>query len=192
MSTPVDTKDQDRVLLIAVVQWEGDGIDDVSRNGGTVKTSKIRVRQTDLFNDGCDKDLREIPICTGSTLVRVVREELEKNNILNIRTDNDCEFHIDIYDEMQSSYVALHAGTAYWNQDVAQHFGTRLMMQLRVTKGEGSDWKQREVKAIMGRFYPYNATEGFNVAGTTLRIHENSNQQNAGTGVNLWDGAILL
>ena len=44
----------------------------------------------------------------------------------------------------------------------------------------------------MGRFYSYDASQGVTIAGVPLRVREITNQHNAGTGINVWDGALLL
>ena len=52
-----------------------------------------------------------------------------------------------------------------------------------------------EVLAIMGRFFPFDS-EGIPFAGGTLVIEEMQNQshcdEDGGTGLNVWDGAMLL
>ena len=66
-----------------------------------------------------------------------------------------------------------------------------LMSQPRSDDSTDND----EVLAIMGRFFPFDP-EGVPFAGTTLIIHEMQNQSSfgddGGTGLNVWDGAMLL
>lgn len=52
-----------------------------------------------------------------------------------------------------------------------------------------------EVLAIMGRFFPFDS-DGIHFAGETMVIKEMQNQshndEDGGTGLNVWDGAMLL
>jgi hypothetical protein len=46
--------------------------------------------------------------------------------------------------------------------------------------------------AIMGRFFPYDPSKGLEIAGTKICVQETPNIPGAGTGLNVWDGAVLL
>eukprot|EP00814_Leptocylindrus_danicus_P012039 CAMPEP_0116040838 /NCGR_PEP_ID=MMETSP0321-20121206/24628_1 /TAXON_ID=163516 /ORGANISM="Leptocylindrus danicus var. danicus, Strain B650" /LENGTH=222 /DNA_ID=CAMNT_0003520791 /DNA_START=383 /DNA_END=1048 /DNA_ORIENTATION=- len=48
------------------------------------------------------------------------------------------------------------------------------------------------MKCIRWRHFDIDGEEGMPFAGAVLRIREQVNQANTGTGLNLWDGAILL
>ena len=58
---------------------------------------------------------------------------------------------------------------------------------------EGSE--HGEILAIMGRFFPFDP-DGIPFAGKTMVIKETPNQshcdEDGGTGLNVWDGAMLL
>jgi hypothetical protein len=60
---------------------------------------------------------------------------------------------------------------------------------------ESEDHEQGEVLAIMGRFFHFDS-EGISYAGNILVINEMQNQshfgEDGGTGLNVWDGAMLL
>jgi hypothetical protein len=46
--------------------------------------------------------------------------------------------------------------------------------------------------AIMGRFFAYDPSTGLEIAGTKICVQETPNIPGAGTGLNIWDGAVLL
>ncbi len=54
------------------------------------------------------------------------------------------------------------------------------------------------VLALMGRFYPFDPENGITFASKTLVIKESQNQNHSvddgdgSTGLNVWDGALLL
>jgi hypothetical protein len=164
----VALEDRERPVLVAVVQWEIQGRADT--------TSKLRVRKR----------------CTGRDLLELVTKELDTEHIQGVLKGGTADIRVDVYDDAQSAYISIHQGDVL-EQDVVQRFGSRLKLLVRLTNDEhNSESKKEDIKAIMGRFYPFDASEGLVIAGKTLQIQEVSNQQNAGTGVNVWDGALLL
>jgi hypothetical protein len=44
----------------------------------------------------------------------------------------------------------------------------------------------------MGRFFSYDPSTGLEIAGTKICVQETPNIPGAGTGLNIWDGAVLL
>jgi hypothetical protein len=87
---------------------------------------------------------------------------------------------VDAYNTKTETFTTL---TEY--KDVANDLGTRLRCFVirQPSKGE-------EVLAINGRFFDYD--NGMVVASTRLEVHETPNIPGAGTGLNVWDGAVLL
>lgn len=63
---------------------------------------------------------------------------------------------------------------------------------------EATNPDNEPILAIMGRFYPFDPDNGIPFADTTLVIKETQNYSHdvddgdGGTGLNVWDGALLL
>jgi hypothetical protein len=73
--------------------------------------------------------------------------------------------------------------------DIASRFGRCIRCTaLRV----GLEPEQSTPPTIMGRFFPYDPSEGLEIAGTKICVQETPNIPGAGTGLNVWDGAVLL
>jgi hypothetical protein len=87
---------------------------------------------------------------------------------------------VDVYNTKTGTFATLN-----YYDDVAKDLGTRLRCFVirQASLGE-------EVLAINGRFFDYD--NGMVVAGTRLEVHETPNITGAGTGLNVWDGAVLL
>jgi hypothetical protein len=92
---------------------------------------------------------------------------------------------IEILDSSQSVHVPLDGSLL--EEAIIPRFGTRLQINVRQKESNAT-----ETLAIMGRFYSYDSAQGVTIAGQQLRVQEIANQENAGTGVNVWDGALLL
>lgn len=63
-----------------------------------------------------------------------------------------------------------------------------------MSQSDSENSSNGEVLAIMGRFFPFDPN-GIPFAGETLVIQEMQNQSydnDGGTGLNVWDGAMLL
>lgn len=178
---------EDKVVLLAVVQWDVN-FQQKERFVSTTRTSKIRLRKSDLsFRNNA-------VICNGKDLLEHTTRILE-TEILKapVPKGEETELKVDVYDDSQSAYVSL-LDKGILEQDVTECFGTRLKINVRLTNnknGPGSS-QQGNIKAIKGRFYSYEASEGLIIAGSKISVKEMSNQQNTGTGVNLWDGSLLL
>ena len=202
------TGGDNELLLVAAVVW------DIQRGGVTSSssshTSKVRVYEQDIADgsssssssrDDDDDDGRVL--LRGRDLQRILMLELEHTILgqpLPDEHDNNASVEMDVYDTSKSAYVPL-AGNLL-QEDIVQRMGTRLRMHVRVVSSNshnnihnndtnGIDENDKP-KAILGRFYSYNASQGLTLAGAQLCVQEIPNQENAGTGVNVWDGALLL
>lgn len=64
----------------------------------------------------------------------------------------------------------------------------------RKTQTSNSSLGRRPLLQIQGRFYPFDANQGVILTSTqsTISLRERPNSPNTGTGVTVWDGALLL
>ena len=179
-------EEEDRAVVVAVVQWEIQG---KSKEDVRTAASKIRIRKRDLKGE----TYYDEGVCRGRNLLKAVRDELISKYLdRSMDDEQSSELEVDIYDETQSSYISLTKEEILLKTDITKRFGSRLKLSVRYIRDKNQKYSEDGLKAIMGRFYPYDPTEGLLVAGKRLIVQELSNQQNAGTGVNLWDGALLL
>lgn len=190
---------------MAAVVWD---INNQLDGTSSTHTSKLRVYQRDVLsnispgkssgNGGSSGD-REI-LLKGIDLRLLLVKELEKNVLplddLLLLDPATTLIEVNVYDTTKSAYASLEA---LLEEDILQQLGSRLRIHVRVsandnnnTTGDTTTNDKIQPKAIMGRFYSYNALEGLTIAGEKLRVQEIPNQQNTGTGVNVWDGALLL
>jgi hypothetical protein len=86
---------------------------------------------------------------------------------------------VEVYDSRSEAFVLLDA-----QKDVATELGRRLQCSINRPAA------QEPVLAIMGRYFPYD--DGMMVANTRVEAREMPNIPGAGTGLNVWDGAVLL
>jgi len=130
------------------------------------RTCKIRIGERDLP--------KGISVVSGKQLHGILAER--------------CGLHrsttINIYDPVSEKFQSLELE----ENDVARRFGRRV----RCTVASSTKTTEAPRPAIMGRHFPYDSNVGIVLAGTTLRVQEIPNIPGAGTGLNVWDGAMLL
>ena len=110
---------------------------------------------------------------------------------------------VEIYDNDAECFASLNSGGLY-KQNIAPRFGrlVRCIAHLdsdstsSAIDQSGSDETQQQPQtaplAIMGRYFHYDPN-GMEHCGKQLVIKEQSNElEEDGTGLNIWDGAILL
>jgi hypothetical protein len=127
-------------------------------------TRKIRLRQGDLS---------AAQTVTGQQVYNVLADNigLELNSTL------------EIYDTENQRFQEL----PLEETDIVSRFGRCIRCTaLRV------GLEPSTLPAIMGRFFPYDPSNGLEIAGTKIRVQETPNIPGAGTGLNVWDGAVLL
>jgi hypothetical protein len=129
-------------------------------------TCKIRIRQSDL-SEG-------VSFVSGKRLHDILVDRVE-----------DPRATIQIYDPESQSFQTLNDGES----DVVKRFGRCIRCTVASSVGMPSD---EPPPAIMGRYFPYHPDTGLVISGTTLRVQETPNIPGAGTGLNVWDGAMLL
>jgi hypothetical protein len=175
IGSDADDNDEDELLLIGAVVWD-------VMSSEITETSKIRVRRSHVNNG----------MCTGRDLQRLLTLDLEQR-FLNSSNGNlfllDVQ-KMEVYDKVGNVYVSL-GDPDVIQADLTQRFGTRLRIYVTTKKEDASGTKIHKPKAIMGRYYSYDAEEGLMIANVTLKVHQVENHT-AGTGMNVWDGAVLL
>ena len=120
--------------------------------------------------------------------------------------DNDDGDRVEIYDSARECFVCL-KDFDLWGVDIAPRFGRLVRCIAHLTADEAdssfSNTNQQSSRdqteqtpssplAIMGRYFHYDPN-GMNYCGKRLIVKERSNDlEEDGTGLNIWDGAILL
>ena len=188
------------LLLVAAVDW--DILPSLSSNAflrSRSQSSKLRVYKNDDL-----VDTNNNPVLLGKHLQTLLKSQMLNSIITdnnNINNNNSMNMEVSIYDKATSTYISL---SDLLQEDVLQRLGTRLRIHVQIIISSSSSTTTSrkmnhqnnmivsEPKAIMGRFYSYDASQGLQIRGQTLKVQEMSNQQNAGTGINVWDGALLL
>ena len=142
---------------------------DCLNGGGEGRKGKIRIREKDLpagaaFVSG--KHLCDTLIATCSPT--------DRSNTT-----------IEIFDPFSETFEALDNDM----KNVVDRFG-RCIRCIVVSAATCAEASRR--LTIMGRRFPYDADIGFEIAGTRIHVQETPNVPGAGTGLNVWDGAMLL
>ena len=152
----------DQVILVVVF----DHVNESSEN----EVVKIRIRERDLPHQGA-------PTVSGAQLHSLL--------LLNHCQDGASNATIDIYNRETESFQPLDLN----ENDIAKRFGRCIRCTL--TCSDPSSVKEPPA-AIMGRYFAYDTDLGLEIAGTTIHVRETPNIPEAGTGLNVWDGAIFL
>lgn len=158
----------DRVLLVSVFDSPEEG-----------KTCKIRIRARNLPESSSSK-------ISGKQLQAMLLERGlggDSSSTSN-NNNNNKKSVIDIYDPTVDKFQSLDLEEI----DIAARFGKCI----RCTTSYALTTTDDPPPAIMGRYFPYDASTGLEIASTRLRVQETPNIPGAGTGLNVWDGAMLL
>ena len=156
------------------IDGEGDAFDQVILmivvehvdGNGDKAVSKIRMRLRDLPDSS--------PHVTGKLL----------HTFMLAHIGMDHNTFVEVYDSHDRGFYSLHPDLG--ETDIVSRFGKCI----RCTASKSPSQHTR--LAITGRFYPYDADKGMEFAGTRLCVQERPNVPGAGTGLNVWDGAMLL
>jgi hypothetical protein len=170
-----DDDGEDELLLVGAVVWDG-------MSSEASETSKIRVHRSHVNNG----------ICTGRDLQRLLTSELQQR-FLNSSSGDASLLDVqktEVYDKVGNVYVSLRDPDVD-QADLTQRFGTRLRIHVTAKRQETIGTTMHKPKAIMGRYYAYDAEEGLEIANVKLNVNQVENQS-VGTGMNVWDGAVLL
>ena len=130
-------------------------------------TCKIRIRQIDVAESA--------PCISGKHLHAIL---VDRVGVL------DRDAIIEIYDPASQGFQALNLEET----DVVKRFGRCI----RCSVASSVPTSDAPPRAITGRYFPFDPDKGLEISGTILRVQETSNIPGAGTGLNVWDGAVLL
>ena len=110
----------------------------------------------------------------------------------------NLDIKIEVYDNHQSSSFVSLLHDDVRDQDVEKRFGKRLQcfaMILDHNNKQSYPFKKigdETIPAIMGRYFPFDPQDGIDFVGGKLVLKEINNNQINATGLNIWDGAILM
>mmetsp|Transcript_1350 Transcript_1350/g.1819 ORF Transcript_1350/g.1819 Transcript_1350/m.1819 type:complete len:379 (+) Transcript_1350:27-1163(+) len=114
---------------------------------------------------------------------------IEKERDYNFKSDSSSS--IEIYNPDESQFESI-TGQNVIDCDIVKKYGTRCRCILnletkKITNADNDDL----IPKIMGRYFSYDP-DGMDYADQVLIIKEYVNSQIDGTGLNVWDGALLL
>jgi len=177
----------DDVVLLAVLEWDPpiDTNDSVRR---------LRIRRRDL-SEGV---VQRIIVCSPRDLWRRLLIASTTNDATadpDSALDQDS-VRMEIFDVTTSDYIEINVQDTSCN--LLERFGSRLRVRLTSIQSllNPSDKTNTnattDIKplAITGRFYPFDG--GITIHGHRLDIAQHPAEQGAGTGVTVWDGAVLM
>ena len=155
---------------------------------------KIRINFPQGAADGpsfTGRDLHSAILSKVRQLLGLSPSSVQGNN------DDDGDW-VEIYDSGRECFVCL-KDSDLWGADIAPRFGrlVRCIAYLAADTNQQSSSDQTEQSpssplAIMGRYFHYDPN-GMEYFGKRLVVKERSNDlEEDGTGLNIWDGAILL
>lgn len=142
----------------------------------------------------------------GAGAARDVEED-ENNNDERRRKIKSAK--VELYDAHSCKFVVI---TESSSRTIVDRFGTRFRCNVsdliwssssivemeeenKITNPLGDDAKEEDkppLLTIMGRYFPYDPINGMDFAGKKICVNEIQNNQVDGTGLNVWDAAILL
>ena len=177
--------------VIAVVQckgWEGD-------NERNWKTRKIRIHfsTADQSTPSLSYTGKELQ---GALLKRVNDTLIQEGKLLcPSSSDSDGSPVLEIYDSELDMFIPL-SSEALWDVDIARRFGRLIRCTVHISTipagSQGTEEQKQQPLAIMGRYYDFDAN-GMDYCGKTIVVKEICNKLSEdGTGLNVWDGSILL
>ena len=110
------------------------------------------------------------------------------------------DIKIEVYDNHQSSSFISLLHDDVRDLDVEERFGKRLQCLAIILDNNNNEIQSHPFKktsdetipAIMGRYFPFDPDDGIDFAGGKLVLKEINNNQINATGLNIWDGAILM
>lgn len=161
-----------RPLLVAVIEYDD--------SDGPVTSSKLRV-DPNLYPK---KDL-SVHDLYGELVKAYEQHQGDSGSSCFSAIKLPSLSTIQIYDSFSQQYLSL---DCCFEDDIVQRFGRRL--RLRIIKPPNSTASNKTPLSITGRYYEFNGQ--LEIAGHCITIQEDSNLRDAGTAINVWDGAILL
>ena len=156
------------------------------------ETRKIRMYFPKGAADGPSFTGRELHLA----ILAKVRQILGLVSPSSVQGDDDDDGDwVEIYDSERECFVCLNESDL-WGVDVALRFGRLVRCIAHLVADESSSDQTEQSPssplAIMGRYFHYDPN-GMEYCGKRLVVKERSNYlEEDGTGLNIWDGAILL
>ncbi len=144
---------------------------------------RIKVKRNEL-QDGTS-------VCAGTMPSpeevnrQIVKHVVEQSIESNIQP---AAISVQVYDPNRAIFLPIL--DQHIQENFKEIFGTRIRCIISIQHGFPDDKPNHLL--IKGRFYDYNSN-GMNFAGKTLIIKEEvNNREEDGTGLNVWDGSLLL
>ena len=128
---------------------------------------------------------------TGSELQEAIVAHIRGSALLPLHESSTANetISVEVYDARCDSFVSL-MSEGLLDVDVAARFGK--LLRCIVHFEQSRERQKGSTLAIMGRFFHYDPN-GIEFGGTSLVVKECSNNLDEdGTGLNVWDGSILL
>ena len=165
------------LLLVAVV--EHDVVPSKNKKQKNTTRWKLRVhRHSYPEGDLSARELlRELLLRTSAT----------EETTLESSTEETYWQIIQLYDKQKQDYLNL---ADLESVRIVQRFGRRLRIRVVSDSASSSRLPTKRPLAIAGRFYEFGGY--LDVGGHRITISEDPNLFNAGTAINVWDGAIVL
>lgn len=177
---PGISQSPDDVVLLAVIEWDLPIVPDYA-------IRKLRVRRRDLSMNGNSTSAASRCCCSARDVLACLQSSAVPNEQVN---DGWTELCLAVYDDTKQEYVDQDSVDD--DCDLIARFGARVRIRVSRPKHATDDsiTPSQPVLAIAGRFYPFNS--GITVDDQWISIQETPDSQEAGTGVMVWDGAVLL
>jgi len=200
-------ENDDILILLAVVECQSHS--HVTKPAST-RLHKVRIFHRDLRvrrngyddkNNSLLESKSSSQLCTGVHLYKAIIkqcyhkiigddgivstsaiETMQTNSRVEIYNDKECQFET-IFDHSHGINCS----------DIVKMYGNRIRCTFYKNDlpSEVNDNTNTKALQIMGRYFPFNSN-GIDFAGRTLVVKEEVNNKSDGTGLNVWDGALLL
>ena len=108
--------------------------------------------------------------------------------------ENDTTTIVEVFDPISNKFIIL--PSECFKNDL-HRFGKRIRCRVSHFPPKNKQaalvntQEKTEIKCIQGRFFPFHST-GIPYAGKMLKIEEKLNSGEVRTGLNVWDGSLLL
>lgn len=192
----------DPVVLLAIVELDFAA---ASHGDGDLFVTKLRIRASEVVEMVPDvADESECVTFSNNSFhlvytARQLRTKIQQNFACSVAQQWDELLDISIFDTVLNMYVPLPPDDVGFN--VVKQYGKRWRIRLaerHATNAQISKHQllQPPVLAIQGRYFDFDGSLTLTAANNEkqyqLQFTEMPNQPNAGTGFNVWDGALLL
>lgn len=160
---------------------QDDAIQTTDKKDALDRVLLVIVVDCTLGND--DRETRKIRLREGDLASQTVTGQHLHNLLVNRIGNLELNAAIEIYDTKNQRFQEM----PLEETDIVSRFGKCIRCTTSRLPLETST-----PPAIMGRFFSYDPSTGLEIAGTKICVQETPNIPGAGTGLNIWDGAVLL